>query len=68
MSLLTMMITSEKVTQKSITRPRLSRLTEALDGSSKYVLDCPFTARFVAEEKRWAFEEGIINWDDVLKR
>ena len=46
----------------------LSRLTEALDGSSKYVLDCPFTARFVAEEKRWAFEEGIINWDDVLKR
>jgi hypothetical protein len=39
-----------------------------VDGSSKYVLDCPFTARFVAEEKRWAFEEGIINWDDVLKR
>ena len=33
-----------------------------------YVIDCPFPARFDAEEKRWAFEEGAIGWDDVLQR
>ncbi len=33
-----------------------------------YVLDVPFPARFDAEQKRWAFEEGAITWQDVLKR
>ena len=28
----------------------------------------PFPARFDAPEKRWAFEEGQIGWDQVLKR
>lgn len=34
----------------------------------EYVIDCPFPARFDAEEKRWAFEEGAISWNDVLER
>ncbi len=34
----------------------------------KYVLDFPFPSRFIAEEKRWVFEEGPISWDDVLER
>jgi ring-1,2-phenylacetyl-CoA epoxidase subunit PaaA len=34
----------------------------------KYVMDFPFPADFVAEEKRWNFERGAISWDDVLKR
>src|SRR5207237_3667066 len=33
-----------------------------------YVLDVPFPARFDASEKRWAFEEGAISWEEVLKR
>jgi ring-1,2-phenylacetyl-CoA epoxidase subunit PaaA len=36
--------------------------------SEKYVIDVPFPARFDATEKRWAFEEGAIGWDEVLKR
>ncbi len=38
------------------------------DKSGKYVLDFPFPCRFVAEEKRWLFEEGQISWDEVLER
>jgi ring-1,2-phenylacetyl-CoA epoxidase subunit PaaA len=34
----------------------------------EYVIDCPFPARFDDEEKRWAFEEGTISWDEVLQR
>jgi len=34
----------------------------------KYVLDFPFPCRFVADEKRWLFEEGQISWDAVLVR
>ena len=34
----------------------------------QYVLDVPFPARFVPEEKRWALEEGPIGWDRVLAR
>jgi ring-1,2-phenylacetyl-CoA epoxidase subunit PaaA len=33
-----------------------------------YVLDVPFPARFISEEKRWALEEGAIGWDRVLVR
>jgi ring-1,2-phenylacetyl-CoA epoxidase subunit PaaA len=34
----------------------------------EYVIDCPFPADFVAEEKRWNFERGGISWDEVLER
>ncbi len=34
----------------------------------KYLMDFPFPGRFVAEEKRWLFEEGSIGWDEVLRR
>jgi ring-1,2-phenylacetyl-CoA epoxidase subunit PaaA len=33
-----------------------------------YALEVPFPARFDAAEKRWAFEEGQIGWDQVLVR
>lgn len=38
------------------------------DATRSYVLDFPFPCRFVAEEKRWLFEEGQIGWDEVLRR
>jgi ring-1,2-phenylacetyl-CoA epoxidase subunit PaaA len=38
------------------------------DQTGQYVLDFPFPSRFVADEKRWVFEEGHISWDDVLDR
>jgi ring-1,2-phenylacetyl-CoA epoxidase subunit PaaA len=34
----------------------------------QFVLEVPFPARFDAAEKRWAFEEGPIGWDEVLVR
>lgn len=34
----------------------------------EYVIDCPFPADFVAEEKRWDFEKGEISWEEVLRR
>lgn len=34
----------------------------------KYLLDFPFPCRFVADEKRWLFEEGQISWDQLLTR
>lgn len=33
-----------------------------------YALDFPFPSRFIAEEKRWLFEEGQISWDEVIER
>jgi ring-1,2-phenylacetyl-CoA epoxidase subunit PaaA len=36
--------------------------------SGKYVVDFPFPARFMAEEKRWLFDEGQISWDEVMVR
>src|SRR5919199_3302677 len=45
------------------------RVPAHFDSSAgKYVIDVPFPARFEAESKRWAFEEGPVGWDDVLKR
>lgn len=38
------------------------------DHTGQYVLDFPFPSRFVADEKRWTFEEGQITWDEVLDR
>ncbi len=34
----------------------------------RYVIDCPFPARFDAEAKRWMLDEGPISWDEVLVR
>jgi ring-1,2-phenylacetyl-CoA epoxidase subunit PaaA len=33
-----------------------------------YVIDFPFPARFIADEKRWLFDEGKISWDEVMVR
>lgn len=45
------------------------RVPAHLDGKSgQYVLDCPFPARFDAENKRWLLEEGPVSWDEVLVR
>lgn len=38
------------------------------DDAGKYVLDCPFPARFDSDNKRWLLDEGPITWDEVLKR
>jgi ring-1,2-phenylacetyl-CoA epoxidase subunit PaaA len=34
----------------------------------RYVIDCPFPARFDAEAKRWMLDEGPISWDEVMVR
>ena len=36
--------------------------------SDAYVLDYPFPCQYDATEKRWAFGEGEITWDDVFVR
>lgn len=36
--------------------------------TGQYVFDFPFPARFVADEKRWLFEEGQSTWDEVMTR
>jgi ring-1,2-phenylacetyl-CoA epoxidase subunit PaaA len=38
------------------------------DTAGAYVIDCPFPARFDAENKRWLLEDGPVGWDDVLAR
>jgi ring-1,2-phenylacetyl-CoA epoxidase subunit PaaA len=34
----------------------------------RYVIDCPFPARFDEEKREWQLAEGAISWEDVLKR
>ena len=34
----------------------------------RWVIDCPFPARFDAEAKRWLLDEGAICWDEVMVR
>ncbi len=34
----------------------------------RYVLDFPFPCRFDAQNKRWFFDEGLVSWDEVLRR
>jgi ring-1,2-phenylacetyl-CoA epoxidase subunit PaaA len=36
--------------------------------SQRYLIDCPFPARFDSERKQWLLDEGPISWDDVLVR
>jgi ring-1,2-phenylacetyl-CoA epoxidase subunit PaaA len=38
------------------------------EASGRWVIDCPFPARFDAERKRWLLEEGPITWDEVMTR
>jgi ring-1,2-phenylacetyl-CoA epoxidase subunit PaaA len=34
----------------------------------RYVIDCPFPARFDAEKKQWLLDDGPIAWDEVMER
>jgi ring-1,2-phenylacetyl-CoA epoxidase subunit PaaA len=34
----------------------------------RYVIDCPFPARFDAEKKQWLLDDGPISWDEVMQR
>jgi ring-1,2-phenylacetyl-CoA epoxidase subunit PaaA len=34
----------------------------------RYVIDCPFPARFDAEHKHWLLDEGPVSWEDVMVR
>jgi ring-1,2-phenylacetyl-CoA epoxidase subunit PaaA len=36
--------------------------------AGRYVIDCPFPARFDEEPKRWLLDEGEIGWDEVVTR
>ena len=38
------------------------------EATQKYVVTCPFPARFDSKNKRWELERGAITWDDVMKR
>ena len=35
---------------------------------SKYVIDCPFPARFDEEPREWLLDQGPVSWDEVLER
>jgi len=34
----------------------------------RYVIDCPFPARFDQERRQWLLDDGAIGWDAVLER
>jgi ring-1,2-phenylacetyl-CoA epoxidase subunit PaaA len=34
----------------------------------RYVIDCPFPARFDEDKREWLLDDGAIGWDDVLAR
>ncbi len=36
--------------------------------ADRYVIDCPFPARFDEEQRRWLLDEGAIEWPDVMAR
>lgn len=36
--------------------------------AEEYQFEFPFPARFIADEKRWLFEDGQCSWDDVMVR
>lgn len=38
------------------------------EDKQEYVLDYPFPCQYDESEKRWAFDEGEITWDDVFER
>ena len=37
-------------------------------GQDRYVIDCPFPARFDEERREWLLDDGAIGWDEVLAR
>jgi ring-1,2-phenylacetyl-CoA epoxidase subunit PaaA len=38
------------------------------EDAGRYVIDCPFPARFDEESKRWLLEDGAISWEEVMGR
>ncbi|MGH2872455.1 MAG: Phenylacetic acid catabolic protein, partial [Solirubrobacteraceae bacterium] len=34
----------------------------------RYVIDCPFPARFDAQRRAWLLDEGAVRWDEVTSR
>jgi ring-1,2-phenylacetyl-CoA epoxidase subunit PaaA len=38
------------------------------EDSGTFVFDCPFPARFDADDKRWLLDDGPISWDEVMLR
>jgi ring-1,2-phenylacetyl-CoA epoxidase subunit PaaA len=34
----------------------------------RYVIDCPFPARFDEDKREWQLDDGAIGWDEVLRR
>jgi 1,2-phenylacetyl-CoA epoxidase catalytic subunit len=38
------------------------------DSLDRYVIDCPFPARFDEEKREWLLDEGPISWDEVIAR
>jgi ring-1,2-phenylacetyl-CoA epoxidase subunit PaaA len=38
------------------------------EDQQRYVIDCPFPARFDAEKKQWLLDDGAISWDEVMQR
>jgi ring-1,2-phenylacetyl-CoA epoxidase subunit PaaA len=38
------------------------------EAEQRYVIDCPFPARFDEERKQWLLDEGEISWDEVMER
>jgi ring-1,2-phenylacetyl-CoA epoxidase subunit PaaA len=38
------------------------------DGQSLFSIDCPFPAQFDEEQRRWLLDEGVVAWEDVIKR
>jgi ring-1,2-phenylacetyl-CoA epoxidase subunit PaaA len=45
------------------------RVPAHLDAAAdRYLIDCPFPARFDEEGKRWMLDEGPVSWEDVMVR
>jgi ring-1,2-phenylacetyl-CoA epoxidase subunit PaaA len=38
------------------------------EGEERWVVDCPFPARFDEEAKRWLLADGPISWEEVMTR
>jgi ring-1,2-phenylacetyl-CoA epoxidase subunit PaaA len=36
--------------------------------SDRYLIDCPFPARFDEERREWLLDDGAIGWDEVMTR
>jgi ring-1,2-phenylacetyl-CoA epoxidase subunit PaaA len=36
--------------------------------SGRYLIDCPFPARFDEQQRRWLLDDGPVGWDEVTER